>query len=512
MAYIELNGLAVPVPADTGNRQIKNIGKRARGSDGTLGTSRRARKDSWNGGTTPQLQADAVALDGIVAGLGHSWPFDHQDAALLTPDLFDSKGAAPSGVGSSFFGKGADGADVVDVNGVAESKYGTGSLGCEAATTNILAANKRDVEDGTTGFAVVAGASMSVNTQHVLQGLQSLAIVTAAANDGATTITETVLPTTAYSASVYVKTATARNVRIRIDDNDATNTPADYLTVANKWMRLTVTHTTGGTASLANMRVLDLDAGGTTIYADAWQLEAGSAATAWADPTRDAGDLSYSEALINQKQVDLTINLWVRDTTATSASGRVMFSAYEHLTLGITAISIRRNATNGYPSLITTSDSVGTTTDFASSFDGAWHMLTVTIRNNPGAGEARFELFFDGVSEATENSAAVPDLTKILFLDVGNLGGLSNWHFDGEGRLDALMLLPYAATQAQITAWFNMADTPAILPKMRLTGDIVQGQEKLVQGTITDVRKMGGYVAGAYKTNLSKTQFLLEEK
>lgn len=92
MAYaFTLNGVGIPVTA--GTRQAPRVIGGENGFlsafSGRLLRNERGRKERWSFTSPPTVQADAQALRGLVAGLGHSWSYN--------TDLYsDGKGLGPS--------------------------------------------------------------------------------------------------------------------------------------------------------------------------------------------------------------------------------------------------------------------------------------------------------------------------------------------------------------------------------------------------------------------------------
>jgi hypothetical protein len=511
MPFLALNGWTIPVADGEASVRPEDIGERERSYSGELLTNVRTRKRSWPLQTPPVNEMTAKAIEGVIEGLGHVWPFDWQDAALLIQDLFSSKGGASvASVASTRFGKGVDGADVVDLNGVDESKFGEGSLTLDLASTNILPADVRDVEGGSTaGFTAVAGGSIALETTNVLQGSQSLEITTAAAADGAETDLVSAAAATTYIASVYVKTAAARAVTLKLFDDIGQIGTVNYTTAAGKWNLLTVSGTTGGGATDIKMQVLDNAAAGTTIYCDAFQIETGSVASTWVDGSRAASDLRYNAGLITSF-TDLTYNAWVRMTTANPASTTTLIRLDKVAGTG-SFLEIRRDsgANNiDYQTRGPTDIVADTITYAASPWDDAWHMVTATMRTNPETGEVKKELYFDGVSVATFSPAQVPLMSEIDEFKIGDPGVSS---LDG-ALVDDMMLVPFAAPAALVTAWFNAGQAMSLLPRVEMTGDIIPESSTIVEGEVTSMPFLGASVDGVnFIDNARRVEFTIDE-
>jgi len=508
MSFLELNGLTIPV-MEGGSDRVINIGQRERAFDGTYLSTRRARKRRWSYTTKPLVEMDAKAVEGVVAGLGHSFGFDFDDAANLTHDKYSAKGLAPSpAIYSPVFGIAADGDPVTDLDDVTESKYGAGAMIAEIATTNLLTQNQADVETDTTGFAGVAGGAVAVNTANYVQGAQSLLITTSAANDGAATTTVGVSASTAYAASVYLKCASNRNITVELIDNiggagSPIGTTSDNL-VADTWKRVTVTGTTNAGATIANIRVIDTDAGGTQIFADAWQLEQNSAATHWQTPAtaRTVADLEYPATFLNAAS-DVTISFWVKSPTASPASNAYYVALYSgtsnivavyRLSAGSLRFRLRGTGTNDI-------------TEASPGFDGDWHMITAVARSNAETGENEQELYIDGSSVESSNPGDPTDWSTIDAIRVGHQAST----LFTDSPIDDLQVLPWAATASQISAWYSMGTAMPASPRANLTGDIIPEDLAIVDGEVNSITRHAGYDSGNFKTNLSRIAFELHE-
>lgn len=518
MPFLELNGLSIPIADGSSSSTRTNIGKRSRAFDGTLLTSRRARKHVSTHTTNQVTEMVAAAIEGAVAGLGSLWPFNFSDDANLTEDFFGSKGEAliSSSVGAMYFGTGADGDPVSNAAGERESQFGSGSASGEVAVTNLIAtANERDVEEGTSGFTGLGTpATLATDTDNFIQGSQSLEVTTSAIDDGVEVTAVSASSATDYSASVYIKTTVARAMRLRLlDVTNATSTDTDLTTVADTWHRVTVTHTTGGSATTIKLQVFDRDSGGTVFFVDALQMEQLSISTAWADPTRIRSAPLYSPGDFSASNGDVTVNVWARSTTATFSSTRTLISLqslpvafFDHLMLtrpgSATTMRFISRSKDGTAELVTSS--------FV--FDDDWHMFTGVLRRNPETGENALELYVDGVTDGTPVVSApkLVDLTAVGQVMIGDFIN-SLWKRIGNERIDDAMVVPWAATAAQVLGWFSMGVAMSKLPRLRMTGDLIPDTFKTVDGFINSQDMIVGVESGVSKTNLSKLKFTLEE-
>lgn len=513
MAFLRLNGWDIPVEADSPGLRRLGIGSKARAFSGTLLSDRRTTKRIWDMRTTPQKEIVAKSIEGILDGLGDGASFDFSDSANLTPDFFTGKGVGKvSGTnGSIRFGVGADGAGVVDSNGKDESKIGTGSLSSEKAATNILLPNTRDAE-ASGGHALVGGAAVSFDTTHFIQGAQSVKAVTSGVGDGVETkVNDTVASSsTQYWGSVYVKTTVARALTVNLRDNTTTIGTANFTTVANKWNLLSVSGTTGVSATRIALQVLDNASGGTTYYCDAWQIEVQGSlgfSTAWVDGVRAADDdLEYPTSLIEGFS-DLTINFWAKFKAGIGSSRTVL----DITKPGVGVLSITVSGSNPI-FWRTRDDSGGNVDDIQPSvtWDGDWHMVTLVIRKNPETGENIKEIYFDGVSVGNSNPSGIFSSTGFSALQIGHSAGFGQ--MADLGPIDGFSILPYAAPATLVSAWHSAVADLSTLPRLTLDGDIIPETSITVEGEVARESYIaGGVDSGVFIGNARQIEFTLEE-
>jgi hypothetical protein len=105
MPFLSLNGISIPVAADSAQREPVDIGDRGRAHDGTPFINRRGVKEEWSFSSTLKSQTEANALRKLITGIGDHWTFDS--------DFYSDKGNYPtlttgssidSGTGKHTFG------------------------------------------------------------------------------------------------------------------------------------------------------------------------------------------------------------------------------------------------------------------------------------------------------------------------------------------------------------------------------------------------------------------------
>ena len=493
MSFLRVNGWAIPLADGSPGEEHVLGGDFARAYSGNPISDERFDKRVWSGRTPPVTEMVAQAIKGAVRGLGHVWSYDS--------DLYSSKGLTPGAtVGSRRIATAADGSAVVNFENFDESKFGAYSLTVEPAATNILAANKRNgTEDGTTtGFAAVAGGLITSQTTQKVQGTRSLRVVTGASADGAETTTETAAATTAYAGSAYVWSPVARQVVLELIDSVGSVASYTGGLFAGRWTRLVVTGTTAGGATTIKLRFKDNAGGGSTFYLDQLQIEAGTIATTWADPTRIAGDLAYSSSIVTGA-VDLTVNFWARLPAANVAVDRT-FLRIGPASGTANVLRIFRAADENDIHILTGSDDVLYAT---TPWNGAWHMVTCVVRQNAETGENQRTIYFDGTSVTTASGSAI-DLSLATLLQVGHALGADRLGATTDSLMDDFMIVPYAAPAAQIAAWYAMAKAMPALSRVYVDGDAMPDDALtvLAEGKANSSKYLAAHSGGAFRQNL----------
>ena len=151
-------------------------------------------------------------------------------------------------------------------------------------------------ETNTSGWAA-AGSSGSVLTRVTTEsysGGASLQVATngAAVQQGAFNSSRgPAQPNTTYTASVWIKAAVGRTVRIELGEwdsapqllNGSSRKPGATITGDGTWQRHTVEHTTGATAATADIVIRSMTSPAHTFYIDGVMLSEGSAQLAYGD-------------------------------------------------------------------------------------------------------------------------------------------------------------------------------------------------------------------------------------
>lgn len=101
--FLRVNGVVVPVLVDSADVRPEVFGAMGRAVDGSMYLQRTAIKRVYEMGTAPLLAGVALALEGLLHGKGHVWPFS---SAL---GLYSSRGALMTSTGGTVSRAGAIG-------------------------------------------------------------------------------------------------------------------------------------------------------------------------------------------------------------------------------------------------------------------------------------------------------------------------------------------------------------------------------------------------------------------
>jgi hypothetical protein len=538
MAFLTLNGVTTKILAANASAVPVEIGKSDRLLGGEAYREVRATKRSWRVRARVLQEADAIPLMRMLIGRGHGFTFDtnadsvggitpsgtpiystHTGTAAVSPST--SSASPVLNYKGSVLGAGAY---------IPASKFGAGAIAVEKGTTNLLSSNVAsgtDTSGNTTGFTAVDGAALTSVTTAAWQGARSLQVVTSGTvngvRGGVQTSPVSASASTEYVGSVYIRTSTSTTVRcwLRDEVNGIDGPVLTITTTAGTWYRATdLTLGTGGGSPTVSLHVEEGTADSAiTINADGWQIETGSYSTSWVNGTRAAGALSYPPGLLGVAR-DLTINAWVTapDIFALSPYPTLVLlegdSGYSgladprvHVTFGAAAFNAEFTTRAG--------DGPGTSDTIASASNSvplnAWTMITAVLRTNPRAGQAKKELWINGVQAATSSPSAVPDFSAATpqAFYVGNNAGAALWDY---GHIDDLLVLPAAASASQIAAWYGAGVSQATLPRLAMGGDLLRTGETInVKASLDDVRMVAAVLGSTFEANLREFDFTIEE-
>jgi hypothetical protein len=193
-----------------------------------------------------------------------------------------------------------------------QNSVGGPALNVDNTNANLI--SNPNMEGGTTGWAVKGASAISQQTTFAYDGNNSLRVVTtAAANDGAK-FNFSLLASTQYTFSVFVR-ASADFATLQIGySSDGTNDTscATAQTAKNaNWMRLTCTFTTGAVSGTRYVYVKQTDAAIHTFYIDGAQLETAASASLYRDGKIAVGGsllINGGQAAASASQAALQVN------------------------------------------------------------------------------------------------------------------------------------------------------------------------------------------------------------
>ncbi len=159
-------------------------------------------------------------------------------------------------------------------------------LAVDTSTTNNLITNSDFEANGTTGWAVKNGSTLSRVTTQQWQGNGSLQVAGSASNNSGTSYNFTMSTGTQYTLSLYAKVASGSISDFIIGRQDVSGT--DVLcfsgtnqTLTTSWKRFVCTFTTGGTITNSNIFAQKTGSSAETFFIDGVQLQTGGSASAY---------------------------------------------------------------------------------------------------------------------------------------------------------------------------------------------------------------------------------------
>lgn len=512
MAFLNLNGLVIPVASKQATEIIEDLGSTGRSFDGSYFIDRRKSKRKWSITTTPVNREVANQIIGTARGLGHSWNFDWGDDNVHSQEAeeiayYSSKGLAPTGVKSLLYGLGTgtvpfpvyyyDGSTTAT-----ESRNGSsGALEVSIATTNIVTSLNvaNGSEDGTTaGWDDIGVPTKSSETVVAVQGSRSLKLTLPADGVGSGDASIPVAINTNYTASAYVYVGTSGNVKLTVtgDGAFATDTVTAAVT-AGRWTRITNSFLTTGTQTVANVYITGAGSG-IDIYIDGVMVQGGLFVTPWQTTAaaRSTGALIYSGVPFQTFQ-DFTLMCWIKPrllATVAPFSLAIQDAAFENQAQlrapigGTIEATLKENALT-----IVTAASAAVLTN------NTWSHIAAVFRRSLSEGNAYYlEVYHNGTlvaSDATLNNTPTES-------------GASNWtglYIGGYSACDDLYVLPYTLSATTMANWVSITggtsntqtDNPPPLPRIWLYGDETRERGSTnflteVYGQVTNIQSTGG--------------------
>ena len=137
-----------------------------------------------------------------------------------------------------------------------------------------------------------------------------------------------------------------------------------------------------------------------------------------------------------------------------------------------------------------------------------WQMITYVLRPNAETGENRSELYIGGAS-VDDSAVATSSLAGLGSIYVGHNAGSDI----PDALIDDLVILPYAATAAQITAWFGMSNAMPGLSKYYVDGDSMPYDDETVmaEGDARSSAYVAGFKDGVFRENMRRVSVEVRE-
>ena len=167
-----------------------------------------------------------------------------------------------------------------------DSRFGKGIL-VEDSTLNMITTNQADVETDTTGFVVMAGATLSRDTTEHCHGAASLKVITpnAATAEGVYITDSSPSISDVIWGSVYLKGS--GNLTVRLKDYTNNVSATQNITLTSTWTRVSLTITTGAiNPTDVRIEVFTNGQQASTFWADCFFMHNNEMELSWTDGSR----------------------------------------------------------------------------------------------------------------------------------------------------------------------------------------------------------------------------------
>ena len=208
---------------------------------------------------------------------------------------------------------------------------------------------------------------------------------------------------------------------------------------------------------------------------------------------------------------DLTINVWTNPRANAVESVTSLGYLFNFNAAADYANSARAyRTTDGKLNFKVSAYNASSTSDktshlsIADPFDGNFKMLTFVVRRNAESGEYNQYMYVNAALQAFATTVHTPTPSAWEELVIAS-GGVNaqEWehHLDpadsNTGKIDDFQILPYAATSALITGWYNFGQNVGLHPKLKMDGDVTRDSIVNVIGRVTDRKFL--HASGATK-------------
>lgn len=500
MSLVTVNGIRVPIAADSARLGDRVVGGDVTADDGSLHRARSAYMDVLSGATRLLSPTEALAWRGLLEGRGHRLSCDVDPDYAGTdpsagPDQYTSRGLYLQGTVSRRGGYRNRACLIGLMRDLGFDSYFDQAIAIEASATNLLAATTRKCSD-VTPFTAIGGATRSVVTTSPLEGADCLEVVAAAAGRGVSFAgSDSAVPAgTKYTLSFYARCSTGTvGVDVVFTTTDGGGSATDLITLTTTWQRFSIGSVDVSVSAAQTFNVeIYTSAGQTgTFYLDAIQIERGAFATSWVgagsgSTDSRSGTMGLSGELTDiRRQDDVTVMGWfygphymVFDESANTSDAYLWCLGDE--TNGVYLYRVGSSGNLRLRLITAGSTTTEITYSAADIGNSAWHHIAVVLRRAPTTGVTALQLFIDGASVGTD-ATAVPALgTSPNFIVGRYYGAVTNpW----QGYVDELVVLPYALTADMISTVY--AARFSDLPRLNVSGDYFGGVDVECLGRVT---------------------------
>jgi len=206
---------------------------------------------------------------------------------------------------------------------------------------------------------------------------------------------------------------------------------------------------------------------------------------------------------------DLTINVWTNPSATDPGGLQYVFNFNAAADYANSARAYRTSdgKLNFKVSASDASSSSNKTShlSIADPFDGNWKMLTFVVRRNtqsglaestPGLSATEYNqyMYVNAVLQAYTTTTYLPTPSAWEELVIAS-GGVNAQ--DWNNKMDDFQILPYAATSALITGWYNFGQNVGLHPKLKMDGDVTRDTVVNVIGRVTERKFL--HASGATK-------------
>lgn len=466
MPFLSLNGWTVPVRSGSFGKKEDVDGDTQRPfSGGQLEQNQISIRDTWNGRTKIQGQADSAALRGLLLGQGDHWALS---GSPFTSGLGQEE--IPTTVAPVEIAVAVGGGDPVF-----NSKQFTQAVRVAQATTNL--ADNRDLN----GVAVTPTfAAVGNDATNFINGTASRKITFTAGGVSRIIFVAFSSPSTLtdYTASIYIRgDGGTQLLKVFLQQQDAfSGASVIFLLRDQEWQHIeniSITTTAGVTRLDLVIEEVVLDTLA-VFEMDGFQVEQKEYSTTFLDSAspRAAGKLEFSAGILAATDAGISVMFWTRGPNLQQNTG----SRNAYWLAGVAATYLAIYNDSGVDNLhLETLGVAGAATKITHTglWDGNWHHIAVVVRFDPTDGIAERELYVNGVSVASD-SPGTDELPTGGVIGGGSIyigNGALLGAIESNAPIEDLVVLPYAASASMVTAFAAYSRAQSNFPLLLAEGD-----------------------------------------